>query len=62
MNNYSIDILQSELDKFTKAKEKSIKFYKNKSIDKKLHKTHLSNLNPKIDNLKKSINILNETK
>ena len=50
-----IEMLIEELKILKRCKEKSILSFKNKSITLELHETHLSNLNPLIDEFQESI-------
>ena len=54
----AITLLQVELDKYVKAKEKSIQAYDKGDISLQVHETHLKNLEPKIQHFQDVIKIL----
>jgi len=54
----SIQLLKDELNKYKKAKEKSISSYKQGILDEETHKEHINNLNPKILELEEDLKIL----
>jgi len=53
-----IELLSSELDKWNRAKAKSIKLYKEHQISLKTYNMHMTNLNPKISIYESAIDIL----
>lgn len=53
-----LQILESELSKLVKAKRKSREAFEERRIPKELHDEHVNNLNPKIKEFHKAIEIL----
>jgi len=53
-----LDILKQELLKYTKAKQKSIDAFNLDLIPENVHKEHLENLEPKIQEFKSAIHTL----
>lgn len=53
-----IDILTQELLKYTQAKKKSIEAFEKNEIPESVHKEHLTNLEPKIQEYKDAIRTL----
>lgn len=57
-----IELLQLELNTYEKALQKSFISYQSGQINKELHETHKKNLEPKIFEYKKAINLLAQWK
>jgi hypothetical protein len=53
-----LQLLESERDKWIKAKRKSTESYDNNQIPWKLHEEHIKNLDPKIKELSEVVEIL----
>ena len=58
MNISPIDLLTQELLKYTKAKQSSIDAFRLDIIPESVHKEHLENLEPKIQEYKDAIQTL----
>lgn len=58
MTKTPVQLLESELHKYVRAKMKSYKFHKEGKISDELHQTHMKNLNLIIDTYCDAIDIL----